>query len=129
MAGDVPNIKRRPEQFISDDRRVITRLFLPGDQERLQNIVDRSLRLSEEAVETNLAQIMRDFATRHRYVEAVFDKHAQEVLRHLDTGLELTEARHRLIGAYFTMESAIAAAFLLPSSSTPTRSCTINSPS
>ena len=119
MAGDVPNIKRRPEQFISDDRRVITRLFLPGDQERLHNIVDRSLRLSEEAVETNLAQIMRDFETRHRSVGAVFDEHAQEVLRHLDTGLELTEARHRLIGAYFTMEYSIESAALFNPSIVP----------
>ncbi len=116
--GDA-RIKRRPEQFISDDRRVITRRFLPGDEPRLRSIIDRLMGLSEEQVERELANVTRDFEERHRDIEAVFDDTAQGVFRRVQIDTVLSNSRRLLLGAYFTMEYSIESAALFNPSIVP----------
>ena len=48
MQSSPLTVVRMPERFISDDTRVITRPFMPGDRGRIKQIIDRVLRLSEE---------------------------------------------------------------------------------
>ncbi len=105
-------VRRRPEQFISDDRRVITRRFLPGDEQRLRSIIDRLANLSEERVESRLAEVKRNFGDRHRHLEAIFGENARAVFRRVEPDVKLTPARRMLLGAYFTMEYSIESAAL-----------------
>ncbi len=114
-----PNITRRPEQFISDDRRVITRLFLPGSDARIVRIIDRVCGMSDEQVTADLADIMRDFETRHRHVDATFDRNARAALEHAHLIDDVSPSRLRLLGAYFTMEYSIESAALFNPSIVP----------
>ncbi len=61
-------ITKTPGQLIPDDRRVITRLFLPAGETRVRSVLDRVLGLSDEEVSTLLAKVMLDFAQRHRHI-------------------------------------------------------------
>ncbi|NOS99138.1 MAG: glycosidase [Phycisphaerales bacterium] len=119
MSAPLVTLKRRSEQFISDDRRVITRLFIVGDETRVRGLLRRILNMSEPEVERNLRIVLNDFAARHRDVRAVFDHHFDAVAHLLDNGRQMTEARRWLIGAYFTMEYAIEAAALFNPSIVP----------
>jgi len=119
MPPPPPTITRMPGQLIPDDRRVITRLFLPGGEDRICSVLDRVLRLSDGEVSTLLARVMADFSKRHRNIEARFDEHFREAARHLDTTDEISDERRLLIGAYFTMEYSIEAAALFNPSIVP----------
>ena len=112
-------ITKTPGQLIPDDRRVITRLFLPAGETRVRSVLDRVLRLSDEEVSTLLARVMLDFAQRHRHIETRFDEHFREVAAHLDNVDEVSNERRLLIGAYFTMEYSIEAAALFNPSIVP----------
>lgn len=106
------NVTRRPERFLSDDRRVITRFFRIDGEQRVRSIVNRVLALEEHEVDELLAQIHRDFSPRHRRLEAVFKHHFQQVQAHVPGAARLSEPRQLLIGAYFTMEYSIESAAL-----------------
>ena len=119
MPRKPPQVRRRPEQFISDDRRVNTRVRIPGGEERVKGLINRIRKLSEEQVEAELRHVMQDFAARHRNMERVFDDHFRHAAHWLDDGHDLSETRRRLIGAYFTMEYAIESAALFNPSIVP----------
>ena len=119
MARKPPPVRRRTEQFLSDDRRVITRLMVPGNETRIKGLLERVLSLSEQQAASDLAAVMESFSSRHRNIEAVFDDHFAHIVRYLDDGEGLSETRRRLIGAYFTMEYSIEAAALFNPSIVP----------
>jgi predicted GH43/DUF377 family glycosyl hydrolase len=112
-------VTRRPEKFLADDRRVITRFFDIGGEGRIRGILDRVLALDEATVDALLSDVRRDFATRHRDVEQTLAHHFREVQHHIDGHGSLSQARRMLIGAYFTMEYSIAAAALFNPSIVP----------
>jgi predicted GH43/DUF377 family glycosyl hydrolase len=112
MSQQSPPIERSPEQFISDDRRVITRLFVPGGDVRLQHIIDRIMHLTDKETEDRLSAVMRDFGSRHRNVEADFEQHAKKILKRVHIPRTLSPERKLLVGAYFTMEYSIESAAL-----------------
>ena len=112
-------IHRLSEQFISDDRRVITRLFNPGGPERVRRVVDRVCGLSDQAVARALSAIERDFSERHKNLDAALEENFRELAPHVGGGDALDERRRRLLGAYFTMEYAIEAAALFNPSIVP----------
>lgn len=113
-------VRRMPEQFLSDDRRVITRPFLPGGPERIQAVIDRVQGLSDQEVARLLRHVRRDFAKRHKDVEGVFERHFEELPAPLIAEpMQLSEDRRRLLGAYFTMEYSIEAAALFNPSIVP----------
>jgi len=112
-------VVRMPERFISDDTRVITRPFLPGDRGRIKQIIDRVLRLSEEEAHALLAQVLADFAPRHKDIGDVFEEHFRQVADCLDPGTEISRQRKMLIGSYFTMEYSIESAALFNPSIVP----------
>ncbi len=119
MSDNKPKLTRRTEQFISDDRRVITRLLVPGDAERIRGIIDRILNLSHEQASGQLDEVMRNFSGRHRNVVGIFDRSAREILQIAPVDTVLTEQQRMLVGAYFTMEYAIEAAALFNPSIVP----------
>jgi len=113
------HVRRRPEQFLSDERRVITRLLVPGGDERCKGLVGRILALDETEATAQLGAVKRDFAGRHRNIDDVFDRHFRQAAKFLDGHYEISEPRRRLIGAFFTMEYAIEAAALFNPSIVP----------
>jgi predicted GH43/DUF377 family glycosyl hydrolase len=110
------NIKRRKEKFLSLPARVITKFYLPGDENRARHIIDRVISLSEDEVNVTLEEIIAGFSTRHKNVWQIFRKNFDEVERYLPTDMKISDDRRALIGAYFTHEYSIqAAAFFNPS--------------
>ena len=101
-----------PIQFSSDARRVITRLFDPGGESRVRNVLERVGQLSDDEVEEALEQVRREFSHRHPNLEAVFEENC--LATSLLTGClkDLSPSRRLLIGSYFTMEYSIASAAL-----------------
>lgn len=110
---------RCPEKFVSDDQRVITRLFLPGGEARIRAVVDRVLQLREDEVAAILGRILRSFASRHADVGASFQRHFDEAKPHFDREVEISDERALLVGAYFTMEYSIESAALFNPSIVP----------
>jgi predicted GH43/DUF377 family glycosyl hydrolase len=109
-------VERKKEKFLAESSRVITKFYLPGDEERVRHIIARILRLTEEEVQENLQRVMVNFANRHKDIRYVFKKNFAEIERYLAEGLELSGERRCLIGAFFTHEYSIqAAAFFNPS--------------
>jgi predicted GH43/DUF377 family glycosyl hydrolase len=101
-----------------DHTRVITRLFVagredvgPGDS-RASSVIQRILDLSEDAVEAAMCDIDKRFENRHRALHDTFRHHADLVRPHLDSQVELSDARQLLLGASFTHEYAIEGAAL-----------------
>jgi len=107
MTEDRPiRIERRPLRLTPDARRVISRPFLP-EQRRIAAVVNRVLSLSEEEVEAELRAVLADFASRHRDIESVFERHLHAAAPHVDRMPAMSRRRGLLLGAYFTSEYSI----------------------
>ena len=111
-------VVRRPERFLADKRRVITRPFLPDNEEHLKSVLDRVLGLSDTEVSRLLSEVMADFSNRHRDVMRAFETHYSMASEHLD-GRPVSDERRLLIGAYFTKEYSVEAAALFNPSMVP----------
>lgn len=112
-------ITRRPEKFSSDDRRVIARFFQVGGELRIKNILERVAGLSDTQVRDLLDQVLADFASRHRQIEATFERHFGYIQHHAKDADQLSRERKLLLGSYFTMEYAIESAALFNPSIVP----------
>ena len=99
-------VVRRPERFLADKRRVITRPFLPDNEEHLKSVLDRVLGLSDTEVSRLLSEVMADFSNRHRDVMRAFETHYSMASEHLD-GRPVSDERRLLIGAYLTKEYSV----------------------
>ncbi|WP_367127689.1 glycoside hydrolase family 130 protein [Saccharothrix sp. HUAS TT1] len=100
-----------------DSRRVITKLFVPGEERpehesRSAAVIRRVMALDEETVSAALTRTVRLFEDRHRDVRATFADHFASVSHRFPAGVELSESRRLLIGAYFTHEYAVEGAAL-----------------
>lgn len=106
-----PFVTRLPVRLRPDPSRVITALFMPGeempeDHSRAAAVIERVLALPDGDVTATLAGVAAGFDGRHRGLEAVFQRHFDVVASRL--GPEETPSRDRqlLIGAYFTHEES-----------------------
>lgn len=109
-------------RLVPDARRVIAKPFLPGEEvypdgsSRLRLVLDRIMGMTEQAVTETLVEARRNFAGRHRDLDAVLERHAGIIAERLGE-FEMVDAplsldRLHLIGAYFTHEYSIEAAAL-----------------
>jgi len=111
-------VTRSPRRIAADPSRVISRLFVPGQEgfehqeSRAGPVLARFLALDEAQVQSSLDDIVIRFNGRHRDLVGTFRRHARELADRLDPGRELSEARLLLLGATFTSEYAIEAAAL-----------------
>lgn len=111
-------VTRSPQRLAADRSRVITRLFVPGQEgfehqeSRAGKVLTRILALDEAEVHTALDDVIRRFDGRHRDLIDTFRLHAAELADRMDPGSELSEPRTLLIGAMFTNEYAIEGAAL-----------------
>ena len=114
--------RQQSVQLVADPTRVITKLFVPGDDiyadgsSRLAVVFQRILAMSEIEVADTLAESWDLFAGRHRDFGAVLDRHYELIVGRLGGTASfappLTAERRRLVGAYFTHEYSIEAAAL-----------------
>ncbi len=121
-----PSWVRRTEHVLEPDpARVVSRLFLPGQEvsapggSRSSGVLDRVLALSDRQVDDEIASLAAAFGHRHRDLEATWRRHFGLVQHRLATSAGISEQRRLLIGAYFTQEFAIEGAALLNPSMVP----------
>ena len=111
-------VTRSPQRLAANPSRVITRLFVPGQEgfeyqeSRAGAVLARILALDEGQVRSSLDDLVIRFNGRHRDLAGTFRRHARELADRLDPDLELSEARKLLLGATFTSEYAIEGAAL-----------------
>ena len=111
-------VTRSPRRLAADPSRVITRLFVPGQEgferqkSRAGAVLARILALDEDDVRSSLDDVITRFDGRHRDLVGTFRRHARELADRLNPDAELSEARLFLLGAAFTSEYAIEGAAL-----------------
>ena len=111
-------VTRSPQRLAANPSRVITRLFVPGQEgfeqqeSRAGAVLARILALDEAQVRSSLDDVVTRFDQRHRDLAGTLRRHAHELADRLDPGRELSEARKLLLGATFTSEYAFEAAAL-----------------
>ena len=110
--------RRGPQRLVADRSRVITRLFVPGQEgfdrqeSRVSPVVERILALDEEEVQRSFDDVVVRFAGRHRDLDQTFRHHADELSDRMDPHRVLSRTRRLLLGATFTSEYAIEGAAL-----------------
>ncbi len=110
------HVERKKKKFSAQASRVITRFYLPGNGDRTRHIIARVLRLSEEETRENLQQVMDDFSARHIDIHQIFIRHFTKIKESIPNGLDISEEKMLLLGAFFTHEYSIqSAAFFNPS--------------
>ncbi|MDT5208379.1 MAG: hypothetical protein QOF67_794 [Mycobacterium sp.] len=111
-------VTRSPQRIAADPSRVITRLFVPGQEgfesqdTRAGAVLARILALDEDEVRASLDDVVTRFDGRHRDLVGTFRMHAHEVADRIDPARDLSEPRMLLLGAVFTNEYAIEGAAL-----------------
>ena len=98
-----------------DATRVITRLFVPGEElpegaSRGRAVIDRVLSLDDGDVAASMADITARFAARHRDFPEILRGNCDVAIHSRTDLVGLDEDRRLLIGAYFTMEYAVESA-------------------
>jgi predicted GH43/DUF377 family glycosyl hydrolase len=115
---DAGLVTRRPDRLAANRSRVITRLFVPGqegfeDQDsRAGAVLARILALEEDEVRASLDDVVVRFDGRHRDLAGTFRRHAREFSDRLDPADDVSDARMLLLGAVFTSEYAVEGAAL-----------------
>jgi predicted GH43/DUF377 family glycosyl hydrolase len=118
-------VKRAPARLAADPARVVTRLFVPGQEgfehqdSRAGAVLARILALSEDEVLSSLDDVIVRFDSRHRNLGDTFRRHARELADRLRPDARVTDARMLLLGAAFTGEYAIEGAALCNPSIVP----------
>jgi predicted GH43/DUF377 family glycosyl hydrolase len=107
-----------------DDRRVVIKLFVPGEdaqlaQNRTSILIERILQLDDEEIARHLDDVLTRFADRHHDILAVFQHHYDLVSHRVPAQIELSPAARTLIGAYFSHEFSVEAAALCNPSMVP----------
>lgn len=109
---------RTPVRLAADKSRVITRLFVPGQEgfelqdSRTGAVLRRILALDDDDVRSSLADVFSRFEDRHRDLEGTFRRHSRELADRLTPTDDLSDPRSLLVGAAFTSEYAIEGAAL-----------------
>ena len=111
-------VARDPHRIVADPGRVITRLFVPGQEgfeiqeSRAGAVLTRILALTDDDVASALDDVRVRFDGRHRDLAGTFRRHAHELADRMGPGVHLSDARTLLLGAAFTSEYAIEGAAL-----------------
>ncbi len=117
MTVAAPLARRVDAELLPDPRRVVARLFLPGEElplgrSRAGAVIARVLALSETEVERVADQLLDDFSQRHREYPAMLAEHASIIRSQTQTTPAMSPARALVMGASFTAEYAVEGAAL-----------------
>jgi len=116
--GERAVVTRLPLRLRPDPRRVVARLFLPGQEimgngeSRAAGVIERILALSDEEVALAVNEVLSGFAGRHRHFRSTLERHFDLVAHRLDAGVTPSAERRLLLGAFFTSEYSVEAAAL-----------------
>jgi predicted GH43/DUF377 family glycosyl hydrolase len=112
-------VRRTEHRMVADVRRVIAKLYLPGEEiaggwpSRSALMMERVLAIPESQVSGLIEGILADFSSRHPDFEALLERHFHQVAHHLGPNAgPVSRQRRLLIGAYFTHEYSVEAAAL-----------------
>ena len=114
----LPWVHRSEHLLRADHDRVVSRIFLPGQElgqpgeSRSAVILGRVLDLDDAQVDQELETVRESFGHRHRDLDGTWDSHFMALEHRLVGAGRLPVNRRRLIGAYFTSEFAIEGAAL-----------------
>lgn len=112
-------VKRKKIRIVGDTTRVITLPHVPSKIPRINNIIKRVLKLTEEEAEKQLEETLFLFADRHRKLEQLLLRHYDRVEEYVIKKETINKTQKLLIGAFFTMEYAIESAALFNPSIVP----------
>ncbi len=105
-------VHRRGVILQADPNRVMARIFIPGQEElirgpsRARDVLCRLLEIPESKVQAHVNQILAEFGGRHRDLADHLEQHCAALEYQVEAHDQLSPARRRLIGAYFTQEYA-----------------------
>ncbi|MEV0752424.1 glycosylase [Streptosporangium sp. NPDC050280] len=108
---------RLDQTLAPDPRRVIIKLFVPGEdaavtRSRTSALIDRIALLGHDETAALLEETLRRFGGRHRDLAATFLHHYDLVHFRVPSRLDLPPAARLLVGAYFSHEYAVEGAAL-----------------
>lgn len=112
-------VRRRRTVLTAENSRVITRPYFPGDGPRLEHMIERIKKLSDDDVQRLLETIFRDFSERHRYFRKTLERNFERVAAHSPNSRSLSQERRLLLGAYYTSEYSVESAALFNPSIVP----------
>ncbi|MDC0601828.1 glycoside hydrolase family 130 protein [Aliiglaciecola sp.] len=113
-------IRRRKWRLQPDPKQVICRPHIPGgDPQHIENIIQRILAISGTESQQLLKWVKSRFSVRHRHLTRTLKQHYKLVECYITDSDILSEQQKLLIGAYFTMEYAVASAALFNPSIVP----------
>lgn len=113
-----PLLRLTPVRIAPDPTRVVTRLFVAGQEDfgsteaRTGKVLDRVLALTEDEVVAALEDVYSRFGHRHNDLVHLIEANAHRVANRVMPGRHLSEERWRLIGATFTHEFSTEGASL-----------------
>lgn len=118
MVVDTTLLRRIPPELLGDPRRLVALLYLPGQEimdseiSRASSVLERLMTLTDEEVETTLAETLGRFSARHENIRGIFAENFAHVSHRLPRAVDISADRSALIGAYFTKEYSIEGAAL-----------------
>jgi predicted GH43/DUF377 family glycosyl hydrolase len=117
-------VSRQSLTLTPDPRRVIVKLFVPGEdaavvRTRAHALIDRIADLDDAEADALLRGTVEQFAGRHRDLAGTFLHHFELVRHRAERADELSPTLRLLVGAYFTHEYAVEAAALCNPSVVP----------
>lgn len=101
-----------------DSARTVLRFFVPGIEDvgpgdsRAGPVIDRLVALTDDEVDSALADVELRFSSRHASFNDTLDANAELIAHRLAPDMVLKPARRRLLGAIFTHEYATEGAAL-----------------
>ncbi|MFI6823749.1 glycoside hydrolase family 130 protein [Micromonospora sp. NPDC050187] len=100
-----------------DPRRVVVKLFVPGEdaalvRSRARVLIDRVAQLDDEETGRLLRDTFHRFGTRHRDLAGTFHHHYDLVRHRAARARDLSPTSRLLVGAYFSHEYAVESAAL-----------------
>jgi predicted GH43/DUF377 family glycosyl hydrolase len=107
-----------------DPRRVIIKLFVPGEDAALTRtraaaLIDRIMLLSEDQTTEMLQETLQRFGNRHHDLETAFAHHHDLVRHRVPRDVDLSLTARLLVGAYFSHEYAVEGAAVCNPSMVP----------
>ena len=97
-------LERTKHLFTPNTNRVIAKIFLPGGNDKIQNIYNRIQKLSSDAQKTLMSDTYRKYENRHRDIRRIFKENFEKLKVRLDLKDDFSIEKKIFIGSFFTME-------------------------
>lgn len=111
---------RRHDIILKPEKsRVLLRSLVPGEANRIKNIIGRILKMSENEANRVFEEVLKEFRERHRDVAGAFGRRFEEIKQHMPVNYRPSETKRLLFGSYFMCEYSLESAALFNPSIVP----------